>query len=249
MTSVAAGSTAYLFNDALNTNSTVSTTLSNIENITLTGNGINYVVGSAGANVITGGTGVDYITGGLGADTIQGNASADVINLTEATQSIDTVIFTTNATTDTVSGFITGAGGDLLQDSIAGIAVFNGANAAVAAGATVSFLNYTVGAATVNAGAATNFMYVTNTAGLNDVAGLNTALAANNVTFTAFTANQKMLGSFYDADDARMTLFTYSDASANQFDGVGSTVAIVAQFSMTAAQYQALATSNIGFIA
>lgn len=151
LASVAAGSTAYLFNDALNTNSTVSTTLSNIENITLTGNGINYVVGSAGANVITGGTGRDYIVAGLGADTITGGTNADNINLTEATASIDTVVaalassIVRSASTfagaavaagdsltyatgvagavDVISGFTAGTGGDILDLAVGTIAI------------------------------------------------------------------------------------------------------------------------------
>jgi Ca2+-binding RTX toxin-like protein len=78
-TSVASGEVAYLFGASLTTNSAVVDTLSNIENVTLAGNGVNYVVGSDSANVITGGTGVDTISGGKGDDTITGGAGADVM--------------------------------------------------------------------------------------------------------------------------------------------------------------------------
>ena len=83
LTSVTTGQVAYLFNGSVPTNSTVVKTLSNIENITLAGDGINYVVGSEGANVITGGAGVDTINAGAGNDTviITGTSQADKITL------------------------------------------------------------------------------------------------------------------------------------------------------------------------
>jgi len=98
LTSVESGKVAYLFDAALNTNSAVVDTLSNIENITLGGNGVNYVVGSASANVITGGAGVDTIVAGNGADTITGGAGADSINLTESAA---------NSAADTIGGLAT----------------------------------------------------------------------------------------------------------------------------------------------
>ena len=58
MTSVPAGSAAYVYRRIWSiTNSTVTDTLLNIDNVTLAGNGKNYVVGSDSANVVTGGTG------------------------------------------------------------------------------------------------------------------------------------------------------------------------------------------------
>jgi len=105
---IASGKAAYLFNTSDNSFSTVLDTLVSIENVTLSGNGINYVVGSAEANVIVGGTGVDTIVGGLGADTITGGAGIDVITLTETTQSIDTVSMTgvtIVANRDVITGF------------------------------------------------------------------------------------------------------------------------------------------------
>lgn len=111
LTSVAAGQVAYVFNGSAPTNTAVVKTLSNIENVTLAGNGINYVVGSDAANSIVGGTGVDYIVGGLGADTINGGAEADTYVLTEATASADTIIFAGSAssvqTTD-INNLVTG---------------------------------------------------------------------------------------------------------------------------------------------
>lgn len=94
LTSVAAGQIAYVFNGSAPTNTTAVKTLTNIENVTLAGNGINYVVGSDAANVIVGGTGVDSIFGGAGNDTITAGAGADVINVGSGT---DTVVFATAA--------------------------------------------------------------------------------------------------------------------------------------------------------
>ena len=102
MTSVAAGQVAYLFNDVLPTNSSVVKTLSNIENVTLSGNGINYVVGSDAANVIVGGSGVDTINAGAGNDTVTGGAGADKITLGTGT---DIVVLNQTATTDTITDY------------------------------------------------------------------------------------------------------------------------------------------------
>jgi S-layer protein len=81
LTSVAAGSIAYLFADSLVTDSSVVSTISNVENVTLSGNGINYVVGSATANTITIGTGADYIDAGAGNDTIVATSGANITTL------------------------------------------------------------------------------------------------------------------------------------------------------------------------
>ena len=101
LTSVASGSTAYLFNGSAPTNSTVQNTLTGIENVTLA-DGINYVIGTTGANTIIGGSGVDTINSGNGADTIRGGDGADVITITE--------VGATNAAADTIQYTATGDG-------------------------------------------------------------------------------------------------------------------------------------------
>ncbi len=112
LTSAAAGSIAYTFNTESSLHTTVVKTVSNVENITLSGNGVNYVVGSDAANVITGGSGVDTIIAGNGADTVTGAGGNDVITLTEtaANSAVDTVIFSNTAGNngvDTITGFTT----------------------------------------------------------------------------------------------------------------------------------------------
>jgi Ca2+-binding RTX toxin-like protein len=110
-TSLAGGTVQYVFGTQSNFNATTTSTLTNIENITLAGNGNNYVVGSATANVIVGGTGVDHINGGAGNDTITGGAGADVLTGGTGT---DTFVFATGASgivvadADTITDFVTG---------------------------------------------------------------------------------------------------------------------------------------------
>jgi Ca2+-binding RTX toxin-like protein len=94
VTSVAAGTAAYVYGTVSPNHSSVVDTLTSIENVTLSGNGTNYVVGSAGANVITGGTGRDFIDGGAGNDTINGGAGADVLTGGTGT---DTFVFAAGA--------------------------------------------------------------------------------------------------------------------------------------------------------
>lgn len=79
LSSVAAGSIAYLFNASAPTNAATVRTLTGIENVTLSANGENYVVGSDGANTLTGGSGADRLEGGKGNDILTGNGGVDTI--------------------------------------------------------------------------------------------------------------------------------------------------------------------------
>lgn len=112
LTSVAAGQIAYVYGASAPTNSSVVKTISNVENITLAGDGINYVVGSDAANSVVGGTGTDYIDGGAGNDTIAGGAGADTL---VGGAGVDTfqyavaLVNTTQSNVDTISGFMTGS--------------------------------------------------------------------------------------------------------------------------------------------
>lgn len=152
LSAVAAGSAVYLFDTESSLNTTTADTITNVENVTLSGNGINYVVGSDAANVITGGTGVDTISGGAGNDTIRGGGGAD--KLTGGT-GVDTFVFEESSNgSDTISDFTVGASGDVLN-----------LDAALAAGATVK-------------NTATNGLYVSPDA--TALATEGTSIAVNN---------------------------------------------------------------------
>ena len=139
VSSVAAGSTAYLFNTESALHSAVVDTLTNIENINVSGsNGINYIVGSDAANVITGGSGVDTITAGDGDDTIIGGASADTIDLGKGA---DTLVYSAttdggaagaNTGYDTISGFVSTSDKLNFSGALATAIDQNGAGAEVA---------------------------------------------------------------------------------------------------------------------
>jgi len=79
LTSVPAGGVGYVYNNVANTNSAAVDTVSGFDNVTLSANGINMVVGNDNANVVVGGTGTDYIATGKGADTIN---VGDAVNVT-----------------------------------------------------------------------------------------------------------------------------------------------------------------------
>lgn len=166
LSSVAAGTIAYLYNDTAPTNSSVVKTISNVENINLAGaNGINYVIGSADANTIVGGSGVDYINGGAGNDIISGNAANDTIVTGTGT---DTVLMT---------GAIAGLGTDIVTDFTVGTDTFQftGANigdanttltfttAAAASAAALSELNLFTTALANDAAVVTAIQTVTST--------------------------------------------------------------------------------------
>jgi len=104
LTSVPGGTVAYQFGSGtLNTDSTVTTTITNVENIVLAANGANYVAGSTGADSVQIGTGVDYVTLGKGNDAVTGVVgsltTADFLLLGTGT---NTVTFTNAAFTSTI---------------------------------------------------------------------------------------------------------------------------------------------------
>ena len=113
LSTVAAGSIAYLFNASAPTNAATVKTVTGVENVTLDGNGENYVIGSDGANVITGGSGADRIESGkgndtvvpgLGIDTVTTGAGTDTISLTGIGVVANRVTVTDFATTTDIIG-------------------------------------------------------------------------------------------------------------------------------------------------
>ncbi|MDB9789332.1 calcium-binding protein [Gammaproteobacteria bacterium] len=112
VTSVPAGSTAYVFNDTLNTNSTAADTLLNIDNVTLAGNGINYVVGSDTANTVTLGSGNDTVSTGKGDDTIVGIGGNNTLN---SGAGDDTFTITAAGSLDTNDVITGGSGTDVIN--------------------------------------------------------------------------------------------------------------------------------------
>jgi Ca2+-binding RTX toxin-like protein len=138
ITSVASGTAAYLFGTAANTNSVAVDTLSNIDNITLAGNGINYVVGNANANTITGGSGADTISAGAGADVIAGGAGIDTLTGGKGVDTFvfDTVVLAANA--NNITDFDQSAG-DVLRFDAATFTTYT-AGTAVAIGDVASNL-------------------------------------------------------------------------------------------------------------
>jgi Ca2+-binding RTX toxin-like protein len=92
----------------------------NTSSFALTGTGnADVITGSDAADTLTGGGGTDTISGGLGADTIDGGAGVDT--LTGGGGSDNFVIDTAGATANrfTVTDFVAGAGGDVLQFNVA----------------------------------------------------------------------------------------------------------------------------------
>ena len=88
------------------------------------GGGVDTIDAGAGGDSIIAGSGADSITAGTGADTIDGGAGSDTVILTESTAAIDRVQTTyseAGASIDTVTGFTTGTGGDVISLTIANL--------------------------------------------------------------------------------------------------------------------------------
>ncbi len=203
LSSVEAGKVAYVYGAEASTNSAAVDTISNIENIDLSGaNGINYVVGSAAANTITGGSGVDTISGGAGNDSITGGAGADA--LTGGT-GVDTYTRNGDATTDgsdTISDFTAGTSGDIIDLTT------NGAQAA-GAGAALTAIE---SAATGSIGATTGLLIYTG----NDLAAATEAGVEDlfDGTTTNFALNAASDEIYLLASDGSNTYLFFLDCAA-----------------------------------
>jgi len=82
------------------------------------GDGADIIVGNSGNDLIRAGTGADQIAGSEGNDTINGGSGNDFIVLLETNPATDVVIFSATAGlngSDTILGFTTGFGGDVLN--------------------------------------------------------------------------------------------------------------------------------------
>ena len=91
------------------------------------------IFGLGGNDTVTGTSFADVIDGGLDNDSIEGGLGADNITLGGGS---DTVVLTTTSSTDTITDFAAGGGGDVLQVDIsdlglAGADVFIGASVGV----------------------------------------------------------------------------------------------------------------------
>jgi Ca2+-binding RTX toxin-like protein len=221
-TSLAAGSAQYVFGTQLAFNATTADTLTSIENITLAGNGNNFVVGSAGDNVIVGGTGNDVINGGDGNDTITGGAGIDTLT---GGLGADTFVMTAvdAANADNITDF-TVSQGDVLSFDISDMAL--SANDYVAGAGVV----ITVAAFEALAiGAAANHVIVDTAANILAASGAGNEATDNLIAIASDT------GAIY-----------YSDA-AGDFQNGGAAGVIVG--SITAAQAALITAGNLTFIA
>ena len=168
------------------------------------------ITGGAGNDVLTGSAAavnVDTITGGEGADQLTGGTGNDVIILTETTAAADTVVMADATTTgvDTIQGFASGTGADILQLLTAATDDATGAGDAVIAGVSVAL---TAGAAAY--ATAVNI-------GDQDVIEITTTLSSHgDLDATGATSGTELLKALSSTDSAATSITTADNAA----DGV-----------------------------
>ena len=201
VTAVGSGAIAYTFALSGATNSAVTSSISNVENITGT-SGADYIVGALGANIIDGGIGADFISGGVGGDTITGGSGNDTINLGASDAAADTVVIGATALingTDTVTSFEAGQDKiDISAFETVGAVVVGTGTYTVAAGQAVFLGGQAAGAADTPAAAIIAL----------NAAGTVTAAAAGIKNFVLI------------ADDNSAALYSVlDDGAANEYTG------------------------------
>lgn len=206
-----AGTAQSLFNDTVATNDAAVTSLANIESVVGT-SGKDYIVAAATATVIEGGAEADYIKLGAGSDT---------------------VVFTTTATADTISGFQIGAGGDILN--------VQGLDADINDTLKVATLSSGGGTLTSIGGSATaadvDVIILLNTTGFANTGAINTEL---NATAGAITDTDGAIVVAYNSTTSKVEVYHVTDESV----GAGTLALVGTLDGLTAANLASLAAAN-----
>ena len=113
-------------------------------NTIVTGGGADSITTGGGNSTISSGAGQDSIIVGNGTNTITGGADADTVVLGTG---VNSLVYTTKVTSDTVTGFDIGTGGDesgfgltaLNAELVTSAAIVNGIGGSISAGATINF--------------------------------------------------------------------------------------------------------------
>ena len=198
---------------AANLSATTSANLGAVGNITITG--------GSGNDVISGSTAADSITGGNGTDTITSGTGSDSVVLTETIAATDTVVTTigaayTTAAADVVTGFTSGATGDILQidisdsTAIADLGVVAAGNGATAIAGNLVIQTMTAGSG-ITLAAATEIVVISGT--LATAAALATSIGTGAGIITKSTINTAtngLLVVWYDGANTHVS--TVADA-------------------------------------
>ncbi|MEX2451318.1 MAG: FecR domain-containing protein [Rhodospirillales bacterium] len=171
------------------------------------------LIGGAGADTLTGGSGADILTGGAGADTLTGGAGSDT--------------FIYNATGefgDTITDFVAGASGDIIDFNIA----VQGAGLEALAtlgtiGAGTGIVNYTTDVA--------NFQTA------SDV-----AIALNTLVLTNLTAGDDVLFAVGNGTDTR--LWHWNDGTGGTADTIVEAAELTAVADLTGVDNNNLTADN-----
>jgi len=206
-----AGTAQTLFNDTTATNNAAITSLTNIESVVGT-SGKDYIVAAASGTTIDGGAEADYIKLGAGADT---------------------VVLANIATTDTISGFQIGAGGDKLN--------IQGLDADINDTLKVATLSADEVTLTSIGGTATagdvDVIIMLDTTGFADAAAINTA---TNTTAGAITDTDGAIIIAYNSTTTKVEVYHTTNESAG-----GGTLTLVGILDgLTAANLASLVAAN-----
>ena len=216
-------------NDTVSAGFTYSiATLTNLENITLTGTGnfnatgntaVNILTGNAGNNTLDGGTGADTMIGGDGNDTYVVDNAGDVI--TEATSGgTDTVL--------SAASYVLSSVGEIENLTLTGTAAINGTGNALDNTINGNTANNTLdggaGADTL-AGGTGNDTYIVDNASdfVTELTGAGTdaVLASVDYTLGSFIENLTLTGSAAEGTGNTLDNIMTGSSGANTLSGLG----------------------------
>ena len=260
LTSVAAGTTAHVFDAATaagQTQSAVQQTISNIENVE-GGTGADYIVGSANANKITAGAGNDYVNAGAGDDeVVMGVASAD-LDTANGGAGTDTLTLTGTAAGTVVIDLSVAADADQLTtiNSAAESKVQNNFEN-VDASAIAAAVNVTGSSADNTIKAAAGGGTITGGDGADTITLASTGTGGDNIAYTATSEAGDTIASFVAANDAlKFTETAFGGVAAWTTHALAATAAaatdtyfeVTTDVAATGVDLNAAGTTTAGFV-
>jgi Ca2+-binding RTX toxin-like protein len=216
------------------------------------GNGSDTLVGGAGIDTINTGTGNNSVDGGLGNDVITLGSGVDTVQFTET--ETDTTIFR-----DSITGFTTGTGGDVLRFSsgdldshgVAALDLVDGAGTTLGASIGVGSLLLTSVATGANVATATGgaagaaigmikFSSITSTS-------IASAMGSSVLTIVDadHTAAEGLLAMYYNATDSSVVIGYFVDSTAGVTLTSAEFVPVATLVGITTDNYTALTNANL----
>ncbi|MDB2453839.1 hypothetical protein N9X02_09160 [Planktomarina temperata] len=212
------------------------------------------IIANTNVTAITDGTTKLTFTGDSTSTDVVISATTDDGGVIEASTIANTASVAGVVVATSISGFTTGAGGDVVTIDVSEMNAVTGIDFLISKAANITATEatvieaFTTGSA-VTVGAGVNVIKVGFSNTINSAADMLAGMDATVTTKDNTSGADAIITMFYDADGGALKLGLLTDSTAEAvFDETGSAFAEIASLTMTSTEYTALDASNITFI-